>query len=1078
VLENHPFLEYSSAGFASVSRAKYFSIMQSSPPPNPGQIVALRRRHWLVRHTEPGRGNGDATVVRLHCLDDDAAGEPLEVLWELELGPRVLREDLPSLGTHLDEPRLFGAWLNTLRWNCVSSTDKELLQAPFRAGIDIKPYQLEPLRKALELPRVNLFLADDVGLGKTIEAGLILQELLLRQRIDRVLVVAPPAVTLQWKEELEQRFGLSFALYDRDFVAARRRERGWSINPWRTHARFVVSYAMLRGGRSKGPARTQHLDLLLAALPSRLPRSLLILDEAHHVAPSGDSVYAIDSRTTTAIRQLASRFEHRLFLSATPHNGHSNSFSTLLHLLDPQRFTPGVPVSGVHELNPIMVRRLKRDLRGTVGDLPERKLVDHVIRLAPDAAEITLGRLLEEYEGLYGEALAHLPTRDREARKLVCINLHKRLLSSIAAFHRTLESHARGVEEALARGPAQQSLSVPTAPRRDDPDDERADEALDVDEDEWVRMASVAPHVRAAEVLRKMRDVSARSKDHPDIRLRELARWIRENLCPNGRWNHRRVVIFTEYDDTLRWMLRLLPGLIGGDCDDRIARYTGGLSDKNREALKKAFNTDPGAHPLRILLATDAAREGINLQAHCADLFHFDLPWNPSRVEQRNGRIDRTLQPAPVVRCHYFDLPDRPEDRVLTYMVRKIATITEELGSLSDVLSERIARRMELGIRGLSREEIDRLATPDARALQSVAVLEAKGSGKSGTLQGDIAALERLRHRSEQSLGHSTDHLFQVVDLALRMTTRGPNETEGQGLTPIRPTIDPPSWRLPDLDESWNGILDAMRADPPTDGWRRQGPVKPVTFTAAHKLDADTVQLHLGHPLVKRLMARFLAQGFGHHDLSRCTVIAAPGERLRRVVAFGRLVLFGDRAGRLHESIVEVAATVRPDGSLDLFRERGTATTLAALAEQLAEGPRLHSDRAVHREVQGRASGDFSTLWAELKTRAEAEEAEARIALAARGAEEADALRAILDRQESAIRRVMEEALQQPLRFTARDKAEQDQFKRDLAFMETRLDRIVDERAAEPELLRRAYDVHLRRLEPVGLVYLWPGGGA
>lgn len=1037
-------------------------------PPSPGQIVTLRRRHWLVHETQAGRGNGDATVVRLHCLDDDAAGEALEVLWELELGPRVLREDLPALGEGLDEPRLFGAYLNTLRWNCVSSTDKELLQAPFRAGIDIKPYQLEPLRKALELPRVNLFIADDVGLGKTIEAGLILQELLLRQRIDRVLVVAPPAVTLQWKEELEQRFGLSFALYDREFVAARRRERGWTINPWRTHARFIVSYAMLRGGRSKGPARTQHLDLLLSALPARLPRSLLILDEAHHVAPAGDSIYAIDSRTTTAIRQLASRFEHRLFLSATPHNGHSNSFSTLLHLLDPQRFTPGVAVSGVDELDPIMVRRLKRDLRGIVGDLPDRKLVDHVIRLGPDAPEITLGRLLEEYEQLYGEALKDLPTRDREARKLVCINLHKRLLSSVAAFHRTLESHARGVELALARGPAQQVLSVPVAPRRDDPDEDRADEAMDADEDDWVRMASVAPHARAAEVLRKMRHVGAASKDVPDIRLRELARWIRENLCPDGRWNRRRVVVFTEYDDTLRWILRLLPGLIGGDCDDRIARYTGGLSDKSREELKKAFNTDPGAHPLRVLLATDAAREGINLQAHCADLFHFDLPWNPSRVEQRNGRIDRTLQPAPIVRCHYFDLPDRPEDRVLTYMVRKIATITEELGSLSDVLSERIARRMELGIRGLSREEIDRLASPDAKALQAVTVLEAKGAGQLGTLQGDIAALNRLRERSERALGHRTDHLIQAVDLALGMAT------DGQGLTPIRPTTDPPSWHLPELDESWNGILDAMRADPPTDGWRRQGPVKPVTFAAAHRLDADTVQLHLGHPLVKRLLARFLAQGFGHHDLSRCTVIAAPGERLRRVVAFGRLVLFGDRAGRLHEGIVEVAATVKPDGSLDLFRERGTATTLAALAEQLAAGPRLHPDRAVQADVKRRASKDFATLWAELRARAEAQEAAARAALGARGAEEADALRAILDRQERAIHRTIDEAQQQRLRFAPKDKAELEQFERDLRSMRTRLDRISDERGSEPALLQRAYDVRLRRIEPVGLVYLWP----
>ena len=141
--------------------------------------------------------------MELSCIDDDAPGEQLAVLWELEVAPEVL-PDNPTLAatTALDDPRVFGAYLNALRWDCVTSTDRRLLQAPFRAGIDLKPYQLEPLRKALELPRVNLFTADDVGLGKTIEAGLILQELLLRQRIDRVLVVCPPAITLQWQEEL------------------------------------------------------------------------------------------------------------------------------------------------------------------------------------------------------------------------------------------------------------------------------------------------------------------------------------------------------------------------------------------------------------------------------------------------------------------------------------------------------------------------------------------------------------------------------------------------------------------------------------------------------------------------------------------------------------------------------------------------------------------------------------------------------------------------------------------------------------------------------------------------------------
>jgi SNF2 family DNA or RNA helicase len=115
-----------------------------------------------------------------------------------------------------------------------------------RAGIIPKSYQLEPLRKALALPRVNLFIADDVGVGKTIEAGLVLQELLLRQRVHRVVIAAPASVVLQWRDELGQRFGLSFAVLDKAYVNARRRERGFGVNLWTTHRQFLISHSLLR----------------------------------------------------------------------------------------------------------------------------------------------------------------------------------------------------------------------------------------------------------------------------------------------------------------------------------------------------------------------------------------------------------------------------------------------------------------------------------------------------------------------------------------------------------------------------------------------------------------------------------------------------------------------------------------------------------------------------------------------------------------------------------------------------------------------------------------------------------------
>jgi superfamily II DNA or RNA helicase len=154
---------------------------------------------------------------------------------------------------------------------------------------------------------------------------------------------------LQWQDELETRFGLTFEILDKDYVKRVRRERGFGVNPWSTHSRFLVSHRLL--------IDESYTATLLDWLGDFRSGSLLILDEAHHAAPASGQKYAIDSQFTRAIEELAKRFEHRLFLSATPHNGHSNSFSRLLEIPDPQRFCRGVPVKQ-KLLDDVMVRRL------------------------------------------------------------------------------------------------------------------------------------------------------------------------------------------------------------------------------------------------------------------------------------------------------------------------------------------------------------------------------------------------------------------------------------------------------------------------------------------------------------------------------------------------------------------------------------------------------------------------------------------------------------------------------------------------------------------------------------------------
>ena len=259
-----------------------------------GDLVEVRSRRWLVEAVE--EPPQQSARVSLACADDDAQGQTLEVYWDFEIDRRILKQeawgDLGSKG--FDPPRHFSAFLHTLRWNCVTATDPTLFQSPFRAGIKIDAYQMEPLRKALRLARVNLFIADDTGLGKTIEAGLIARELLLRKKARTVVVAAPASVLEQWKGEMEERFGLLFVILDRAYLAQVRRDRGFGVNPWRTHSRFLVSHNLLIDPAYADPMREWLGDLS--------PGSLLILDEAHHAAPSSGGRYGIETKFTRAIR--------------------------------------------------------------------------------------------------------------------------------------------------------------------------------------------------------------------------------------------------------------------------------------------------------------------------------------------------------------------------------------------------------------------------------------------------------------------------------------------------------------------------------------------------------------------------------------------------------------------------------------------------------------------------------------------------------------------------------------------------------------------------------------------------------
>src|SRR5438105_2439723 len=225
--------------------------------PEAGQLVRVRERRYVVTDVRASEFLPDAQrplvepqhVVELASVEDDGYGEELKVLWELEPGAR------PDDDRHLpepdgfDPPDRFDAFMDAVRWGAIASADVRRLQAPFRSGVAIEDFQLEPVARALRMPRVNLLIADDVGLGKTIEAGLVLQELLLRHRARRVLVLCPSSLQIKWRDELHGKFGLEFRIVDSDLMRDLRRRRGPRVNPWGHHPRLITSFDYLKRPR-------------------------------------------------------------------------------------------------------------------------------------------------------------------------------------------------------------------------------------------------------------------------------------------------------------------------------------------------------------------------------------------------------------------------------------------------------------------------------------------------------------------------------------------------------------------------------------------------------------------------------------------------------------------------------------------------------------------------------------------------------------------------------------------------------------------------------------------------------------
>ncbi|MGZ3624035.1 MAG: DISARM system SNF2-like helicase DrmD [Ktedonobacteraceae bacterium] len=765
--------------------------------PEPSQLVDVRQRRYVVVDVAQSvlppdllkfgslstrlQPQQSQHLITLTSVEDDALGEELQVIWEVEPGAKVTEKNALPAPVGFDSPHRLDTFLNAVRWGAVSSADVKALQSPFRSGIEIEDYQLDPVTRAVQMPRVNILIADDVGLGKTIEAGLVCQELIIRHRARKILIICPAALQVQWRDQMRDKFGLEFRIVDSELLKLLRRERGLHVNPWTHFPRLITSIDFLK--------RERPLRLFSEVLPAKdeptYPRKfdLLIVDEAHNIAPSGRGQYATDSLRTHALRRLAPHFEHKLFLSATPHNGYPESFTALLELLDNQRFARGIKIDRT-QLQVIMVRRLKSELPPKWDGTPRfPKRVLTPIEVDYTDEERAMHSLLQAYTHSRLEKASD--EVEQYATEFVLKLLKKRLFSSPEAFAITLKQHEESLAHARRREANTFKTNMGILRRQVEQTEEETDNDEALEEANTVALEVAAPLFREPsayelQLLTTMRNWAAGARTFPDSKAAQLIAWLHENIKPSEIWSTQRVIIFTEYRATQKWLHDLLERN-GLAAPGRLLTLYGGMRTEDREAIKAAFQADPRESEVRILLATDAASEGIDLQNHCARLIHYEIPWNPNRLEQCNGRIDRHGQRASEVNIYHFvsskfrdslptdDLQDLNVGELdddlefLMRAVRKVEVIREDLGKVGPVIADQV----EDAMLGRRRRLDTRTAEEKAAPLRSLLKFERK-------LREQIDRLREQLDESRRELSLTPQHVQSVVEIALELSGQPP----------------------------------------------------------------------------------------------------------------------------------------------------------------------------------------------------------------------------------------------------------------------------------------------------------------
>lgn len=552
--------------------------MQKLPLPfAAGDAVFARGERWVVEET-----TAFEDCVLLHLAEAGGAGarrrarllhpfdRPVVTRTDRRIGAVTRRRWVKNLQSHLADVRTHGQ-----------------LRSARSAAIDIFPFQLEPALALLRGRAARVLLADEVGLGKTIQAGLMLAELQQRGWCDRALILCPAGLCRQWADELQRRFQIAASIFDapslRRFTAA----LPFGVNPWSVEPVAITSIDFI-----KQPE-------VLRAVTSLL-WDIFIIDEAHQAATA--------PQRSAAVTTLARRARHVVLVTATPHAGDEAAYRSLCS------------IGQIDGNDPLLLFRRTRE---TVGMKRTRKV--HLLPVRSGPHEIDMHRLLADY----AKRLWQIGRRQgaREAQ-LVAMVLSKRAMSSASSL-------ATSVERRLACLPGSGSAAVPLQSGLPFGPAEPAENDEDADAEPVLAAPGFDRVDEEEATLRAILAAAERARDS-ESKARALVRLLRRAPEP--------AIVFTEYRDTLAMLERSVQAF------RRVALLHGGLSLAERRSAVHAFNT--GAADL--LLATDAGSEGLNLQSRCRLVINLELPWNPIRLEQRIGRVDRIGQSRTVHAINLF----------------------------------------------------------------------------------------------------------------------------------------------------------------------------------------------------------------------------------------------------------------------------------------------------------------------------------------------------------------------------------------------------------------------------------------